>query len=228
LKHGANGNIENSSCRLTSRSGSTQELFIDSYPVAAVSRALIPPGPSQTNGNPGGMPESNARPRARYEYAVGPDGGVGLYSILYAPPAPYCVGNLIHEPWSAVAQRVGRDPIAITIQQEGLEPIVSFMDESCPSLQQSLAQHFHSIQQYLYLCLLDCDRRLLLNAWLLARLQTWRRLVCEDRNLRDRLHRLLAAPEHATDLLPKLYGPAARASAFGAKVDESQALDRAT
>ena len=185
-----NGNIATVSYRYQKQGGTAKELFVDTYPITPVCRALrynhaIDPSSSaacDTTGSP---------PRARYQYTLGPDGGVGLYQILYAPPVPYCLGDLVDEPWSAIAERVSRDPIAVTLDEDGIGPIVSFLDRYYPTLMRSLTPGFQMIQPFLYLVLLDPDRRLLLNTYLLRQSHELGRLVGMDTDLQSFIHNVL-------------------------------------
>ena len=190
-----NGTITTLSYHYQKQAGPVRELFVDTYPITPICRALLH--------HPAIDPGANARPpvitrnspRARYQYALGPDGGVGLYQILYAPPVPYWLGDLVHEPWDAIAARADLDPIAITLDEDGIGPILSFMDRYYPALMRSLAPAFSMTQQFLYLVLLDPDRRLLLNAYLLRRVHELGRLGTMDEDLLRLVRSVLASAD---------------------------------
>lgn len=165
-----------------------KQMFVDTYPVTAVCRALLDDRPA------GAWPEApspgwNERPRARHQYTVGPDGGLGLYEILYAPPVPYRLADVVHAPWSAIEERIVRDPIAVTLQNDGNEPIMSFLERFYPALTRALVARCHSVQALLYLAMLDPERRLRLNAYLADRLLRQDRLRCLNPGRAARLTR---------------------------------------
>jgi hypothetical protein len=202
-----NGNIVTKSYRYQQQRELAKELFVDTYPMTLVCRALLYNHAIDPSSR-AAYDATGSSPRARYEYAVGPDGGVGLYQILYAPPVPYCLGDLVYEPWSAIAERVAKDPIAVTLDEDGIGPIVSFLNRYYPTLMRSLNPGSQLIQQFLYFVLLDPDRRLLLNTYLLRQSYELGRLAYIDPDLEGLIHNVLettdAACRHRS--LRELYG----------------------
>jgi hypothetical protein len=189
-----NGNIATVSYRYQKQAGLAKELFVDTYPVTPICRALLHNHRLDSSSSTT-CDSTVSSPRARYQYALGPDGGVGLYQILYAPPVPYCLGNLVDEPWSAIAERVARDPIAVTLDKDGISPIVSFLERYYPTLRQSLTPSFHITQQFLYLVLLDPTRRLLLNTYLLRQAHKLD-ILNMDTDLEGLIHNVLEASDN--------------------------------
>lgn len=192
-----NGNIASVSYRYQKQGGLTKELFVDTYPITRVCRALLHQ-PVLAPGSSAAYDAAGNSPRARYQYAVGPDGGVGLYQILYAPPVPYRLGDLVHEPWSVITERVNKDPVAVTLDKDGTGPIVSFLNRYYPTLMRSLTPGLQTTQQFLYLVLLDPDRRLLLNAYLLRESHNLGRLVYMDTDLQGLVHNVLETTDTAS------------------------------
>lgn len=201
-----NGNIASLSYHYQKNGGPEKDIFIDTYPVALVGRSLLNSPVEPLNSSLVGE-SGKSSPRARYQYALGPDGGVGLYQVLYAPPVPYWVGDLVHESWGAIEQRLTVDPLALTVEVDGIAPILSFLELYYPILLKSLA-HLPVIQQLLYLILLDPERRLFLNTWLSHRMLAHGRLLCGNPDLQKRIEHVIDLQEGACrqQQLGSLYG----------------------
>ncbi|MBN2535034.1 MAG: hypothetical protein JXB88_19290 [Spirochaetales bacterium] len=167
-----NFNINTLSFSYSKTNGMKKELFVDIFPATPVCRALFLCKPEETPllKNPGKNSLADLsfeHTTRRYHYTIGPDGGVGLYEILYAPPVPYRLGNLIHQPWETIEKRILHDPIAMTLRTKGLSPFIRFMETYYQDIFQAISGHIKTIQQFLYLVLLNPGRKLLLNTYLL-------------------------------------------------------------
>ena len=161
-KVSSNGNIKTISFQYGKNGLPVKTLFADIFPLTRIGRAVFHKSDS--------LPEKwwENRPLSRHQFTVGPDGGVGLYEILYAPPVPYSAGNLIETPWNKIAEAIGRDPIAVTLHLSGLSFIWDYLDAHDKTLALRLKQHTQSVQQFMYLLLIDSERRLRLNRFLTA------------------------------------------------------------
>jgi hypothetical protein len=168
----ANSNISTISFTYKKNNGLRKELFFDLFPISPICRGLLLANPKQTT-----LKETPAyklivspisgQPHSRHQYTIGPDGGVGLYEILYAPPVPYYLGNLTRESWAKITKKIQKDPIATVLKSEGIYPFIRFMNIYYKELLNSLSYNIETIQQLLYLILLNPIRRLLLNTFLL-------------------------------------------------------------
>ena len=106
-------------------------------------------------------------PLSRHQYVIGPDAGLGIYTILYAPPVPYCAGNLADMPWREIEKRLRCDPIATALQALGLPAIWAYMDACIDTgLRECLLKNTRSIQQFMYLLVLEPERRMQMNLFL--------------------------------------------------------------
>lgn len=196
IRDDSNADIRTVSYTYRRDGGPAKELFVDLFPVAPVCRGAMQESPPDA-------PDSfhaEERPIARHQYTIGPDGGVGLYEILYAPPVPYCAGNLIDEPWERIEDRLRRDPIAVTVKALGLSPIFEFMQAYYPDMLAPILSRSRTIQQLLYLVLLDPGRRLFLNLFLLARLHGPGRSACPHSDLASRIAGLFSALKAAPSI----------------------------
>lgn len=221
-RNDGNGNIDTISFRCCGSEGEAKEIFVDTYPVTPVCRALLQgevtdglSGRNVGNRDPASWRAHHRfRPRARYRYAIGPDGGMGLYQILYAPPVPYWLGDPILESWEVIARRASCDPIAISLRDHGVEPVLSFLEACGPPLLEPIRAGSRTIQQLLYLVLLDPQRRLLLNLYLLRHLHQQGRLACADLDLLDRIGAVLDSDEgeFRSRALREIYGMAQESS----------------
>jgi hypothetical protein len=161
-------NINTISYSYTKENGIVKELFIDIFPATYISRGLFLEEKNELQlFEKQTIIENNS---FRYQYTIGPDGGLGLYEILYAPPVPYFLGRLVDESWKTIEERLMHDPIAMTLKKEGIKPILHFMDIYYHELFNSISTQYQTIQQILYLILLNPGRRLLLNTYLLSEL----------------------------------------------------------
>jgi hypothetical protein len=183
-----NGRITVLAYRYWADGGAVKQMFVDTYPVTAICRALLDDCTAGTWPEAPG-PGWQEQPRARHQYTVGPEGGLGLYEVLYAPPVPYLLADVVHERWSVIEERIIRDPIAVTLQSDGAGPVMSFLDRFYPALARALAARCPSVQAFLHLAMLDPERRLLLNSYLADRLLRQDRLRCVDPGLASRLSR---------------------------------------
>lgn len=189
-QHTQNANIQNILYSYQRRGSPKLELWVDTYPTSQVCRALIHnhrPDPAQKTIQLAAMPS----PRTRYQYTVGPDGGVGMYQILYAPPVPYWLGDLVCEPWSRIAERATRDPIALSLIYNGIDPIIEFMEQYYPVLLQAITSSLPVTQSFLYHVLLDPTRRLHLNSYLLMKLSDQGYLTCIEMDIFESVKRSL-------------------------------------
>jgi hypothetical protein len=155
--------------------GMLKELSVDMFPLTPICRGLLLGESKKAQTDTEDTDQLSAleslhNPRAYHQYAVGPDGGVSLYEILYAPPVTYYLGNLVHESWVKIEERIKRDPIAITLRQDGMGSIIGFMKKFEPELLSNIIADIQTVQQLLYLIFLNPKRRLLLNAFLLNEL----------------------------------------------------------
>jgi hypothetical protein len=160
----SNGNIKTISYQYRKNGLPVKTLSADIFPLTRIGRAIF----RESNSSSGKWWEN--RPLSRHRFTIGPDGGVGLYEILYAPPVPYRAGNLIEASWDQIAEAIRRDPIAIALQVSGLSFIWEYLDTHHKKLELRLKQNTQSIQQFMYLLLIDPQRRLLLNRFLTERL----------------------------------------------------------
>jgi len=131
-----------------------------------------------------------------------------LYDVLYAPPFPFTFGSMVKESWSCIEQRLYRDPIALTLKTAGHAPIMRFMDSYFQDLSQALRSRLQTLQQMLYLILLDPMRRLLLNTYLAAAMTEQGVYMTVEKKAGQELAAVLACNtardrEHA---LNRLYG----------------------
>jgi hypothetical protein len=159
-KISSNGNIKTISYQYRKNGLPVKKLFADIFPLTRIGRAVFQESNSSTEKWWEDIPLS------RHQFTIGPDGGVGLYEILYAPPVPYRVGNLIEAPWEQIVETIRRDPIATTLQVSGLSFIWEYLHIHNKKLELRLKQNTQSIQQFMYLLLIDPERRLLLNRFL--------------------------------------------------------------
>jgi hypothetical protein len=163
-KVSSNGNIKTISYQYRKNDSPVKTLFADIFPLTRIGRAVF----QESNSSSEKWWENI--PLSRHQFTIGPDGGVGLYEILYAPPVPYRAGNLIEASWNQIAETIWRDPIAITLQVSGLSFIWEYLDTHNKKLELRLRQNTQSIQQFMYLLLIDPERRLSLNRFLTERL----------------------------------------------------------
>ncbi|MDR2621320.1 MAG: hypothetical protein LBC48_01915 [Dysgonamonadaceae bacterium] len=160
----SNGNIKTISYQYRKSGLPVKTLFADIFPLTRIGRAVF----RESNPSPEKWWEN--MPLSRHQFIIGPDGGIGLYKILYAPPVPYRAGNLIETTWNQIIETVRRDPIAIALQMSGLSFIWEYLNTYNKKLALRLKQNTQSIQQFMYLLLIDPERRLLLNRFLTERL----------------------------------------------------------
>ena len=160
----SNGNIKTISYQYRKSGLPVKTLFVDIFPQALIGRAIF----QESNSIVGKWWDN--MPLSRHQFTIGPDGGVGLYEILYAPPVPYRVGNIIEASWNQISEAISRDPIAITLQVSGLSFIWEYLNTYNKKLELRLKQNTQSIQQFMYLLLIDPERRMLLNRFLTERL----------------------------------------------------------
>jgi hypothetical protein len=154
----------------------SRELFVDRFPVTPIGRGifLYEPRPENQGGDAsedGTEKLFSDDSRPFHQYTIGPDGGVGLYEILYSPPVPFRLGNLIQESWGTVEKRILHDPIAMAVKTGGLAAVIRFMKEYDLELMKRMIPTLRTVQQFLFLVLLDPTRRLLLNLHLLHEMQ---------------------------------------------------------
>jgi hypothetical protein len=170
-----NKNIRTISFAYSRGNGPVKELFVDMFPPTPVCRGLL----MKNRENEMPVPELTDKiavidslhcSRAFHQFTVGPDGGVAIYETLYAPPVPFYLGDLVHEHWKEIEERIRHDPIIITLKHDGMRPFMTFMKKYEPKLLDNIAADIQTVQQLLYLIFLKPERRLLLNAYLLNRL----------------------------------------------------------
>lgn len=171
----ANKNIRTISFTYSRGKGPVKEVSVDMFPTTPICRGLLMKIRKNAMPVPEVMDKISAidsfhRSRAFHQYTVGPDGGVALYETLYAPPVPFFLGNLVHEPWKEIEERIRHDPIVITLRHEGMRPFMAFMKKFEPKLLASIVADIQTVQQLLYLIFLNPERRLLLNTYLLNEL----------------------------------------------------------
>jgi hypothetical protein len=201
-----NANIANILYEYQKEGNKIKELWVDTYPISRVCRAVML-APSETL-NLDGQNMLQSSPKARYEYAVGPDGGVGAYQILYAPPVPYWVGDLVQEPWQVIAERAAIDPIAVSLNRAGTIGIVQFMKEYHPNLLHTIKESLPMTQPFLYHVLLDPARRMHLNAYLLLELIEEGYLCCTNTETLEKVRNLVHAKskEERWQWIEHIYG----------------------
>ena len=163
-KVSSNGNIKTISYQYSKNGLPVKTLFADIFPLTRIGRAVF----QKSYFSPEKWWEN--MPLSRHQFTIGPDGGVGLYEILYAPPVPYCAGNLIEATWNQIAETILRDPIAITLQASCLSFIWEYLHTHHHKLALRLRQNTQSVQQFMYLLLIEPERRLQLNRFLTERL----------------------------------------------------------
>jgi hypothetical protein len=180
-----NSDIRTESFACSKGDNGRRELFVDHFPVTPIGRGLFLAGtrekrpPETKNGDPlEKMTSGESHPF--HQYTIGPDGGVGLYEVLYSPPVPHRLGNLLHESWDRVENRILHDPIAMTLRIRGLEPVVRLMKKYDSESLQRMLPHLRTIQQFLFLVLLNATRRLFLNAHLLREMKEENLVGCRD------------------------------------------------
>ena len=189
-QHDQNANIHNILYSYQRQGFPKLELWVDTYPVSQVCRALI------YNHRPNSTPNmiqsaATKSPKTRYQYTVGPDGGVGMYQVLYAPPVPYWLGDLVCEPWHRIVERAARDPIALSLIHNGVNSIIEFMKEYYPVLGQAIKCSLPVAQSYLYYILLDPTRRFHLNSYLVKKLSDQGYVTCTELELFESVKRSL-------------------------------------
>jgi len=206
-----NGDIAISYWRVGRPGQAPHALAVDCYPVASVCRAVVSADgePPVVYSQAGGAGEANqAARRPRHRFTIGADGGVGLYQILHSPPGPYWVGNAITEAWPIIAARTSRDPIAVTLREQGPGALLDTLCRHFGELSARLSQTTQGVQEHLYLALLDPERRLLLNTELLRGLLGRGRVACLDPTLPAQMDKVLDAQgaESRLAALRQLYG----------------------
>lgn len=201
-----NANIANILYEYQKEGNKIKELWVDTYPISRVCRAVMLAPSEPLTLNTHNVLQSS--PKARYEYAVGPDGGVGAYQILYAPPVPYWVGDLVQEPWQVIAERAAIDPIAVSLNRAGTTGIVQFMKEYHPNLLQLIEESLPMTQPFLYHVLLDPARRMHLNAYLLLELIEEGTLCCTNTETLEKVRNLVYAKskEERWQWIEHIYG----------------------
>jgi hypothetical protein len=100
---------------------------------------------------------------SNFQYVIGPDGNITIHNVYLIPPNPYIVGNFIHENWDTILNRVSRDPIAIMIRNEKVDKIINLIEDDYTDFYTNIASNSDSIQQLLYLLLLNPERRIYIN-----------------------------------------------------------------
>ena len=164
-----NGSILTKSYSYGSHGKPGKTLYADFFPETRIGRAILR-NPDQS---PGGTNSHNKKtwwddmPLSRHQYVIGPDAGLGIYTILYAPPVPYCAGNLVDMPWRKIEERLRCDPIATALQTLGLPAVWAYMDACIDTgLRECLLKNTQTIQQFMYLLVLEPERRLQMNLFL--------------------------------------------------------------
>lgn len=192
----ARSNVRTVSWAFQKVPGKKKELFVDQFPLSPVCRALLhfsSTAPTFVTDleDDDSFFKDLCPPNRFHQYSIGPDGGVGIYDILYAHPVPYSLGNLVQEPWEDIETRIFHDPIAMTIFLHGIGPVVKNAKRLDPDLFRSIRPHIQTVQQFLYLIFLNPRRRLSLNLFLLQKLINEGFFHCEDGVLGGRIESLI-------------------------------------
>jgi len=167
-----NTNIHTKSYIYSKGDSIKKELSIDTFPPTPICRGLINYEPEQKRKKtPRFQFDQYSSSRSFHQYTVGSDGCLGLYEILHAPPVPFTLGDLTKQPWANIEQNILNDPIAISLKFFGIDPIVSCMKKYYPELFHAIHKDIQTVQQFLYLVLLNPFRRLFINLFLYSYLK---------------------------------------------------------
>jgi MoaA/NifB/PqqE/SkfB family radical SAM enzyme len=154
---------------------SSQSLFVDIFPVAMVSRALLyidyKIGLSindviHENINVNEYSESTVR---LYQYTIGYNGSISVPEILFAPPIVNSVGNIYTNSWEEIIQNASRDPIIVYTKFYGLKKVIDISYRHFPNVTQKLLDNLSMRQQILYILLLNIERKEKLNKIMLEK-----------------------------------------------------------